>query len=259
MSSTDPAVAAWRHSLDAALDLGEELTDKEWLAPTECPDWTVADIYAHLIGTELWMIAGHPRPDSYRAWSQRPVAARRDMTRDEILDELRDVYDERDAQVRAYPPDPGGPAVTAQGQPVSLGFLLVVRAFDTWVHEQDIRRAVGRPGNLDSPGALIARDLFLGSLPRIVAHDARAEPGQIFRLTVTGEVEFDEAVIVDANRRGQLAAPVDAGPATAHVSLAWESFARLACGRIELRAARGQLSGDERFAGRVLTHLVITP
>ena len=259
MSSTEPAVVAWRHSLDAVLALGAQLTDEQWQAPTECPEWSVGDVYAHLIGTELWMIAGHPRPDSYRAWARRPVIARRGMERDEILEELHDVYAQRRAQLRTYPPEAGGPAVTAQGQPITLGFLLVVRAFDTWVHEQDIRRAVGRPGNLDSRGAFIARDLFLGSLPRIVARDARAAPGQVFRLTVTGPVEFDESVVVDADRRGQLEAPVNAGPSTAHVTVEWESFARLACGRIEPRQAAGELSGDESFAARVLNHLVITP
>lgn len=259
MSSTEPAIVAWRHSLDAMLDLGEELTDEEWLARTECPEWSVGDIFAHLIGSELWMVAGHPRPDSYRAWSRRPVVARRGMSREEILDELRDVYAQRVAQLRAYPPQPGGPAVTAQGQPITLGFLLMVRAFNTWVHEQDVRRATGRRGNLASPGAFIARDLFLGSLPRIVARDARAEPGQVLRLTVTGPVAFDEAVLVDADRRGHLAAPVNAGPSTAHVTVGWESFVRLACGRIEPHEADGDVSGDEAFAARVLTHLVITP
>jgi uncharacterized protein (TIGR03083 family) len=259
MSSTQPAIAAWRHSLDAVLDLGDRLTDAQWSARTECPEWSVGDVYAHLIGAELWMIAGHPRPENYRVWSRRPVAARRDIPRDEILDELRDVYAQRCAQLRAYPPEACGPAITAQGQPITLGFLLVIRAFDTWVHEQDIRRATGHGGNLDSPGALLARDLFLGSLPRIVAHDARADPGQVLRLTVTGLVEFDEAVVVDAERRGHLAAPVNAGPSTAHVTVGWESFARLACGRIEPRDAHGTVSGDDRFAARILTHLVITP
>ncbi|WP_344135674.1 maleylpyruvate isomerase family mycothiol-dependent enzyme [Luedemannella flava] len=259
MSSTQPAIAAWRHSLDAVLDLGDQLTDEQWAGGTECPEWSVGDVYAHLIGTELWMIAGHPRPESYQTWSRRPVVARRDMPREEILDELRDVYAQRRAQLRAYPPDPGGPAVTAQGQSITMGFLLAVRAFDTWVHEQDIRRATGHRGNLDSPGAFVARDLFLGSLPRIVARDAKAEPGQVLRLTVTGPVEFDEAVVVDAARRGYLEAPVSAGQSTAHVTVGWESFARLACGRIEPRDADGTVTGDERFAARVLNHLVITP
>jgi hypothetical protein len=38
---------------------------------------------------------------------------------------------------------------------------LMVRVFDLWVHEQDIREAVGRPGNLASPGSAIVRELFL--------------------------------------------------------------------------------------------------
>ncbi|MFC7479432.1 maleylpyruvate isomerase N-terminal domain-containing protein [Luedemannella flava] len=92
--------------LDAVLDLGDQLTDEQWAGGTECPEWSVGDVYAHLIGTELWMIAGHPRPESYQTWSRRPVVARRDMPREEILDELRDVYAQRRAQLRAYPPDP---------------------------------------------------------------------------------------------------------------------------------------------------------
>ena len=43
------------------------------------------------------------------------------------------------------------------------------------------------------------------------------------------------------------------------MTVEWESFARLGCGRIDPRNAAGALSGDERFAARVLNHLVITP
>ena len=37
--------------------------------------------------------------------------------------------------------------------PGTVAELLGFRIFDSWVHEQDMRRAVDRPGDLDSPAA----------------------------------------------------------------------------------------------------------
>jgi uncharacterized protein (TIGR03083 family) len=140
---------------------------------------------------------------------------------------------------------------------VTVGILWRMRAFDAWVHEQDIRRAIGVPGNLDAPGAQIAGDIFLGALARVVAKVAAAPAGSMVRFTVDGAVGLDRAVVVDANLRGQLARPD--GEPTVHLRLGWETFSRLAAGRIAPDAAAVEVIGDPELARRILDHFAVTP
>lgn len=260
MSSVYRSVASWRHSLESILALGRQLTDAQWVAATECPDWTVKDIYAHLVGVERWMAEGHPPPTGeFRTWAAAPVQARRDTPAAAVLDELREVYELRRLQLESGRTDPTRPAHLATGQPTTLGVLLQVRVLDVWVHEQDIRRAIGRPGHLDSPGAAIAGELFVAALPRIVAKAAAAPPGSAVRLTTTGEVAVDVAVAVGADGRGSLVGPDR--PVAAHLTLGWEAYTRLCAGRGSRtdHDVNVTVTGDRALAERVLSHLAVTP
>jgi uncharacterized protein (TIGR03083 family) len=252
------SLVAWRQALESVLALGPGLSDVQWVAPTECPDWTVKDIYAHLIGAETWMAEGHPDPpEGFEAWASAPVLARRDIPGAALLEELRQVYERRRVQLASAPVDPDQPAYLTTGRRVTLGLLLQTRAMDVWVHEQDIRRAVGRPGNLDSPGAAVAGALFVRALPRIVARSAQLTPGSAVRLTTSGEVALDVAVAVAADGRGSVVSPDR--PVTAHLTLGWESFTRLCCGRGGPADYEVTVTGDRQVAERVLAHLPVTP
>lgn len=262
MSSVKPsvyrAVVGWRHALESLLTLGPKLSDVQWGAPTECPDWTVKDIYAHVIGGERWMAEGHPRPaGGFTEWVSAPVTARRDTPGPLVLDELRQVYEQRRVQIDSSGIDPEAPAHLVTGQETSLGRLLEVRVFDLWAHEQDVRRAVGMPGNLDSPAAAVAGQLCVAALPRIVARAAGAPPGAAVRLTTTGEVTVDVAVAVDPDGRGALVSPDRS--VVAHLALGWEAYTRLSCGRGARSDYEVRITGDRALAEKILSHLTITP
>lgn len=261
-SDTAASIEAWRQTFTASIDVCADLPGTGWSAQTECPLWTVKDVCAHLVGGEVWMSQGHPAPADGRAGlvgiADRPVAERRGATGEEVLAELREVFALRQRQLAGNPPDPAEPATTAYGVPVTLGILLTHRAFDGWVHEQDLRRALGRPGNLDAPGALIARDILLASLARVVARHAAAPPGSVVRLTVGDPVPFDVAVTVDDNRRGYLA-PCAGPTASTTLRMDWETYSRLAAGRIAPAAATVEVEGDGEVAGRILDHFAVTP
>src|SRR5215470_11221590 len=116
MSDHERSNAAWAHSLEAVIALADSFGDSDWAAPTECPEWTVKDVYAHLVGGELWMADGHPKPETGLARiAGEPVAARRDATGPTVLDELREVFALR--QLRDEPEDPDAPTFTAYLQP----------------------------------------------------------------------------------------------------------------------------------------------
>jgi uncharacterized protein (TIGR03083 family) len=261
-TETAATLEAWRHTFAASIDVCADLTDEDWSAQTECPLWTVKDVCAHLVGGEVWMANGHPAPPDGRSGlagiADRPVAERRDASGAEVLAELREVFALRQRQITESPPDPAEPATTAYGVPVTLGVLLTHRAFDGWVHEQDLRRALKRPGNLDSPAAPITRDILLASLARVVAKHAAAPPGSVVRLAVDGPLAFDVAVTVDERGRGHLAPWAD-GAATTTLHTDWETYSRLAAGRIAPAAAEVKVSGDAEVAARVLAHFAVTP
>ena len=82
----------------------------------------------------------------------------------------------------------------------------------SWVHEQDLRVALGKPGNLDSPGAYVARDCLLEALPKVVAKDAGAPANSAVVFDVHGPVEFLRTVRVDADGRGTVDGAPSLGP-----------------------------------------------
>lgn len=239
--------------------LGRRMTDAEWAAPTECPLWTVGDIYRHLVGGERWMAEGHPLPTApFQEWVDGPVLERRGRPRDGVLAELSALYDKREAQLSELP-DPDAPATYPWGEPTTVEELLATRVLDCWTHEQDIRRAIGRPGNLGSPGARVTRDQLLRLLPRIVARRGGAAPESTVRLTVLGDVGFDVAVAVDDARRGRLMPLSVAGQASTHVTIGWESYARLSAGRGDRADHRFWVTGDRPLGERILAELAVTP
>jgi uncharacterized protein (TIGR03083 family) len=258
MSDVERSNAAWGRSLDAVIALAEHFDDAAWAAQTECPQWTVKDVYAHLVGGEVWMSEGHPRPDTGLARiADEAVASRRRASGEQVLAELRDVYALRQRQLREEPEDPDAPTFTAYLQPVTVAILLRMRAFDVWVHEQDVRRAVGRPGNLASGGAEVARDIFLLGLARVVAKAAGAPPGSSVTLSISGDLPFESSIVVDENRRGQLTPPVPAP--TVRIATDWETLSRLTAGRVDPAAASLDITGDRELADRILANIAITP
>lgn len=132
-------------------------------------------------------------------------------------------------------------------------------AFNVWVHEQDLRAALGRPGNLDSPGAHIARDVLLAELPRIVADDASAPRSSAVVFDVHGPIEFLRTIRVDIQGRGTLETAPALGPA-ATLTLDWETYVRLACGRVTPGAVadRVKADGDEELTGAILRNFTVT-
>jgi uncharacterized protein (TIGR03083 family) len=258
MSDLDRIVEAWTQTMHACVALGEPLTAEQWNRPTECPEWTVKDIYAHLVGGEVWMSEGHPPPAQGLARiADEPVRERREHSGSQVLAELRDVLALRIRQIADTAPDPDAPTMTAYLQPVTVSVLYRMRAFDAWVHEQDIRRALGVPGNLDTPSAKISRGIFLAALPRVVAKLAGAPPGATVRLSVTGPVALDQTIVVDQSGRAHVTD--EPGTPTVALHTDWETFSRLAAGRIAPPAAPVEVTGDAALGARVLAHLAITP
>jgi uncharacterized protein (TIGR03083 family) len=73
------------------------------------------------------------------------------------------------------------------GVDVQRDTLLISRAFETWIHADDIRRALGRPLEPPSPTDIHAMaDFSLRNLPVWLELTGRAHPGQTARVVLTG-------------------------------------------------------------------------
>jgi uncharacterized protein (TIGR03083 family) len=135
-----------------------------------------------------------------------------------------------------------------------------MRAFDAWVHEQDLRTALNKPGNLDSPGAYVARDVLLQGLPKVVAKGAGAPANSAVVFDVHGPLEFLRTVRVDSDGRGSIDGSPSLGPLVT-LAMDWETYYRLACGRVRATAVpdRIKVDGDTELAAAILREFAVTP
>ena len=151
--TTHDLIEAWDSGLRGMLGLCETLSDQQWAAPTPCPGWSVADIVAHTIDVEQ-TVGGYPRPEHALDLVGLPHARglgelteigvdyRRGRPREQVLDELRAVLPVRRGQLDATPA--GAEVVGPFLSTMPLERVLRMRIFDIWVHEQDIRTAIGQ-------------------------------------------------------------------------------------------------------------------
>ncbi|MCX5438492.1 MULTISPECIES: maleylpyruvate isomerase family mycothiol-dependent enzyme [unclassified Streptomyces] len=262
---------AWTHSIEAISELVTPLVEGEWNRATPCPGWSVRDIVSHVIGLDCEML-GDPRPihtlprdlyhvqNEHQRYMEMQVDVRRHHTAPEMTSELEYTIIRRSRQLRNESREPGAMVRGPLGTEETLEFAMRKRAFDVWVHEQDLRVAVGRPGNLDSPGAYVTRDMLLAVLPKVVAKDASAPANSAVVFDVHGPVEFLRTVRVDADGRGTIDGAPSLGPA-ATLSLDWETYVKLACGRVTPDAVsdRVKTEGDLDLAQAILNSLSTTP
>lgn len=271
--SLQPYVDAWTHSIDAIAELVQPLVESEWNRRTECPGWSVRDLLSHIIGIETELL-GDPRPihtlprDLYHVTDESSrhmevqVDVRRHHTAAEMTSELEYTVIRRNRQLRneKRAPDAMVRSVLPGGGEITLETLLRLRAFDVWVHEQDMRRALRTPGNLESPAAYISRDILVYGLPKVVAKRAGAPAGCAVVFDVHGPLEFMRTVRVDEEGNASVNSSPSLGPAVTF-SLDWETYLRLACGRVkpEAVADRVKIEGDEKLAQSILANFAVTP
>ncbi|CAL9499012.1 maleylpyruvate isomerase family mycothiol-dependent enzyme [Streptomyces cellulosae] len=266
-----PYADAWSHSIEAISELVQPLPEADWNRRTPCPGWSVRDVVSHVIGLDSEMY-GDPRPihalprdlfhvtNDHQRYMEMQVDVRRHHTAPEMTSELELMIIRRNRQLRNESRDPGTKVRGPLGTELTLEESMRRHAFDVWAHEQDLRTALGRPGNLDSPGAHVARDVLLDELPRVVADLAQAPRSSAVVVDVHGPVEFLRTIRVDIQGRGTLETAPALGPAATLV-LDWETYVRLACGRVtaDSVADRIKTEGDQDLAAAILRHFAVTP
>jgi uncharacterized protein (TIGR03083 family) len=261
-------VAVWWEAVDSFTRLLEHVRDDQWTTPTDLPGWDVHAITAHTAHLES-LLAGRPHDDvevgdaphargMMGQFTEQGVVARRGETADALITEIREATTARHTQLLADPPtDPSAPAPGAFGAiGWTTGLLLRNRPLDVWMHEQDVRRALDMPGNLDSAPARHSADYLMESLPFVVAKRAQAPVGSVVRLEVAGHDPVTAVVGEDA--RGRPGRPEDGDP-TVTLATDRETFVVLAGGRRHPEPGGVRVTGDVALGERVLASMGVTP
>ena len=247
------------------------LSDDDWVRPTPLPGWSVKDVVAHMIGTESMLLGdatpavdvgapGHVRNDIGRlneAW----VVSMADLSGADVLATFRGHTSRRLDLLR----DMDGAAWEAEGfTPAgndSYGRFMRIRVFDCWLHEQDIRDSVGRPGGDVGTAVELALDEAAAVMGYVVAKRAAAPPGSRVAFDLTGPTARRIFVEVGTEERPR-AAVVDelSAPPTVALWMPTGVFVRLAGGRVDPSTVRDQIDveGDLELGERIIANLAFT-
>ncbi|MFC6153072.1 maleylpyruvate isomerase family mycothiol-dependent enzyme [Nocardioides yefusunii] len=261
-------VEAWKSAVDDFLSLVEGLSPEQFAHPTDLPGWNVHAVVAHVAHLEA-LQAGHDHDDvetgdpahvrnDLGRMTEQGVVARRGVQPRDLVAEIRECTEARHAALLAAPPsEPDAPAPGVFAfVGWSLRTLLSNRPLDVAMHEQDIRRALDLPGNLDGAGSVHAAEYLLDAVGYVLAKRAQAAEGTTVRWFVEGHAP--RAWQVGEDRRAR---QLDVVPPAADLTLSCgrEEFLLLAGGRRPVGAVRVDVDGDTRLAQRVLENLAVTP
>jgi uncharacterized protein (TIGR03083 family) len=220
--ATIPAVTPMRHrdwmaaSAEEYRRIGELLAgldDADWHRPTDCAEWDVRDMVAHLVGNAE-MSAGmremrrqqklgrrlRPGADGIDGMTAVQVSERAGVPPQQLVRDLADVA-VRAVRARGRIPAPVRALPVPFGPPLGtrpLGYLMGrIYTRDAWLHRVDLARATGRPLELtpEHDGRIVAD---------VVTEWARGH-GRAYALTLTGPAggtftggADGEAITVDA-------------------------------------------------------------
>ena len=237
---------AFSRAADALYGMLCALDDEEWRRPV-LRGLDVQHLIGHLTGVEEDMrrcLSGDPAvAEADHVGSTQPWAARQaGQPPASTRAEWRSAADRSLALAREH--GDLRAEVALHGMRLPLSALLIVRAFELWTHDNDIRRATGRPAAVPDASTLrLMTGLAARLLPYGAARTGLREPTRVHLvLTGPGGGTWD-VVIGDADKQ----APASVGIVTGAVG-----FCRL----VANRAAPGELdlhiTGDAGRAAGIL-------
>ena len=259
------ATEALRETWGGLAEACFELSSNEWALPTECPGWDVKDQLSHVIGIER-SIMGEAAPEwdgprgdhvknDFAAVNEAWVAVRRPLEGAAVRAEFVEVTEARLAQLGERTEEEWAVVGWSPVGQVPYAVFMEVRAFDSWVHEQDARRALDRPGGTGNLASAISLGRVEAAMPFVVGKKAACTDGTTVRFDISGL--RDDARVFTVGVEGSRARLVDGDVVpTVTLSLSSLDFLRLGCGRAtaeQVDAAGGiAMGGDAEVGRRVL-------
>jgi len=252
-------------SWDAIDDAVGDLPDAQWSQSTALPGWTVHDVVAHVIGTES-MLAGVGTPEAdidvstlehvrndIGVLNERWVRKLRDLSHAELLERFRTTTAERREALTGMAEDRWNELTATPAGPDSYGRFMRVRTFDCFMHEHDVRDALGQSApDVSGPDSRLALDEMAASMGFVVGKLGKAPDGSRVRLALTGPLARTIDVAVDG--RAKVVDEFDEEPTTT-ITLDGLLFTRLAGGRVAVDHDAIIYDGDEAVGRRIVDRL----
>jgi len=263
-------IDVWRVMVAENVTLLRQLDPADWAKPTDLPGWNVRYIAAHLAHLES-DLAGNPQqhvdvPEAphikgpMNVFTESGPLARADWTTEAIIAEIESSAAKRATALGAMMPlDPTAPG---DGIAALAGWdwatLLSNRVLDQWMHQQDIRRAVDKPGGLAGPGGAHALATFSRSVPYVVGKRVGPPPGTTVVLDITGDHPATLGVAIGSDGRASRLDTIPHDP-TARIDMDFETFIVLSGGRRTPDQVAATVTGDTELGDAVLANLAVTP
>jgi uncharacterized protein (TIGR03083 family) len=259
------AAAGLGETWDSLSEVCHELSGNEWALPTECPGWSVQDQLSHLIGIERLLMGQEPPEwdeplgdhvkNDFASMNEKWIAARRSQPGPAVLKEFNEVTALRLAALGGLSEEEWAKVGFSPTGQVPYAEFMRVRVFDSWVHEQDVRLALDRPGGTGGRASATALGQVQAAMPFVVGKKAGAPEGTVVRFSVSGAGDdarlFDIAVV---DGRAKQLPP--GGTPNVTLTMSGVDFTRLGCGRAgyaELEAAgKVVVEGDPEVGHSVL-------
>ena len=251
-------------SLDELLD---GLTDDQWRLASPLPGWSVQDNVSHIVGTEA-MLAGEPGPDvnidrdvndhlriDIGAFNEQWVESLRAVAPHEVLSQFRELTGARLAALEAMSVDEWNAESFTPAGKDTFGRFMQIRVFDCWLHEQDIRDAVGRPGHETGLAVEVVLDEMATALGFVVGKKASASAGQSVTFALTDGGAVVREVHVEVGERAAVV-PALSGPATVTLTMPIGVMTRRCAGRVGPDDLLDQvvIDGDLSLASSILAN-----
>ena len=206
--------------------------------------------------------------DDFSAMVEAPVELRRNHTPTQIRAELAETLANRRQALEELGPDGFDAESWTPAGPGTYRDFMLIRVFDLWMHEQDVRHGLDLPGHLTGPVVeSVLRHNVAKALPMIVGKRAAAPAGATVVVNLTGPTEATFAVEVrevSGKKRASLADSTPHAPTTSiHIDV--DTFMRLCGGRVDTEAAIGanptavSFVGDDVLGRAIVNTLSFTP
>jgi uncharacterized protein (TIGR03083 family) len=252
------------------LELFAEFAEEDWNRPTVCPGWTVKDIGVHLLGDDIGYLSGRRdhfsnpffRDKDMREWkslvknlneaNELWVQAAARISPKLLSDLLELTGKQFYAYLQTLDQIAINGVVSWAGPGPALIWLDTAREYtERWLHQQQIRDAVNRPGLKDRRLFHPVLDTFVRALPHTY-RDVPVADITVIKFVVTGEAGDAWYLVGEANR-WSLYKSVELSPA-AIVTMDQETCWRLFTKGMRKDEARRQtvIEGDEALGERIL-------